>query len=695
MDVFAFYQGEPEFSMLFHLTAYDFNITYKNIIEKFVERYYNSKDFSNYIKKIDLYLKNEDFFLEREKRIIRVEDYNKIVIKDENLKRSTVFIFTSKDDDIIDETLFSEEIKRTNIDRADLDEIDQKVYQGLYTESLALTNKNKPEYYFCKISLDFHLKDYEAALTDIKDGLRLYPDDKRYTILLANLYQKTNQHEKAIETYNLLIQNSQCLEDNKEYFVYKIAKSYFKMGKYSELKDLVKPYLYFDKCRYLSALTLVAENFVNEGLYCCFDIFNSSMDYKTFRKFIFMCLDLKNVTHAFIVELQNIINNTRYHIFFIYILYEYGLLEVSKSLLELLIHSGIIYTGKSSSIDLIYAKIYASCDVDFTVFKDFYINSLNKYEELFPNIVNIKKLKINELSVTQSPSAFSTISYGKNKSTYNTDQYDFLLISLVTINYMFCKGEIAFCKEICSRIIDYLKPYDPTISLVSEELYIFSTIYMIIPTIEYPLPTCKKIYVIGDYDILPLSYKMLTIMKEDFLLQPLLIEGIQIRHLDKSKNAKYKSNLHLSRFTRTVFKLSDGDILILYLGYTDVSVIKNVETDMHRPERIIEKLTSLYINAIKYVIQNKGVTIYVHPIVPQSYVTNTHFKLFNNILHDKLRLLQNDGKRVYFIDCIHQLLTNDKANVKQEYFLNERILKPDYVEELNIYFENLVIREIL
>lgn len=188
---------------------------------------------------------------------------------------------------------------------------------------------------------------------------------------------------------------------------------------------------------------------------------------------------------------------------------------------------------------------------------------------------------------------------------------------------------------------------------------------------------------------------MLTIMKEDFLLQPLLIEGIQIRHLDKSKNAKYKSNLHLSRFTRTVFKLSDGDILILYLGYTDVSVIKNVETDMHRPERIIEKLTSLYINAIKYVIQNKGVTIYVHPIVPQSYVTNTHFKLFNNILHDKLRLLQNDGKRVYFIDCIHQLLTNDKANVKQEYFLNERILKPDYVEELNIYFENLVIREIL
>ena len=206
------------------------------------------------------------------------------------------------------------------------------------------------------------------------------------------------------------------------------------------------------------------------------------------------------------------------------------------------------------------------------------------------------------------------------------------------------------------------------------------------------------IYACGDSHVLPLAWQTMRVAGQVTQIVPRLATGVKAWHLRKESKFYPKRN-----FQSAVASIPKGARAIFIFCEIDCREGIYVALEKARYNTLeegIRAVVSIYISVLREIVTNpsaekkigkprhicaepqwkaRGLTIYVHPVLPVLDVTRPLVLAFNKTLEAEVRKLAHP--RIHWLPGLYENLLDGDGKLKQRYKLDGTHIHPRYVGE--------------
>eukprot|EP00878_Enallax_costatus_P021388 GHUV01022638.1.p1 GENE.GHUV01022638.1~~GHUV01022638.1.p1 ORF type:complete len:323 (+),score=102.04 GHUV01022638.1:87-971(+) len=208
-------------------------------------------------------------------------------------------------------------------------------------------------------------------------------------------------------------------------------------------------------------------------------------------------------------------------------------------------------------------------------------------------------------------------------------------------------------------------------------------------------PPVDVVYLCGDSHCLSGAWRVINIAGKQRLLQPLLITGLKVWHLRSSSNFYTKH-----QFWNAIRSIPHGSDIVVVVGEIDCreGLLAAVEKLKHPClQQAIEATVDKHISVLCQLVNDHGLTVYVHPVplvleATREVVLQFEYALKRSV-EQKLAVqavqqipgVQDcDSQlrgRLHYLDFSQQLL-DENGQLKREFELDGTHLHPSYLKHL-------------
>eukprot|EP00850_Spirogloea_muscicola_P017379 SM000148S01056 [mRNA] locus=s148:298226:303563:- [translate_table: standard] len=280
---------------------------------------------------------------------------------------------------------------------------------------------------------------------------------------------------------------------------------------------------------------------------------------------------------------------------------------------------------------------------------------------------------------------------GTGSVEYRSEQLDVLALLFTVVKILFLGGAVERAR-LMAGLVQHIRlasrvPLHNTI--FRNEAAYFGCIHQLMEEhpISLPLPPRDEqplLYLAGDSHCLTGAWRAVSLHGRRRLLAPVLVTGLKAWHL-RDESTFYPKVM----FEEVVARISDGSHLIMMFGEIDcregilVSVEKGRYKAGHDVEEGIEVTVDIYIKVLLSLIQKRGFTIFVHPVLPVLDITRPVVTMYNRVLRAKvLAASKRIQRKLYWLDFFEDLLC-PKGKLRKGLELDGTHMSPTYIQYLS------------
>lgn len=272
--------------------------------------------------------------------------------------------------------------------------------------------------------------------------------------------------------------------------------------------------------------------------------------------------------------------------------------------------------------------------------------------------------------------AFKVVSVDKSLPELAAEELDLLAVFFTVAKLLYVStGDLQRISRVVRKVEECRRSRElHTTSIRNEHAY-YCCIAQLLACKEFPLPSGKPIYIMGDSHCLTPSWSSIEVKGEQRLLWPKLVTGCKMWHLNKESQFFPKAN-----FYAVADSLERGADVVFLFGEIDCREGLLVAVEKCKYESLDEAAThtvNVFLEAICAMVEEKGIKAYVHPVVPVLNETRPVVMQFNEIL----RPLVEKSPGLTWLDFFPRLL-NSEGGFEEKYALDGTHMSPAYLSLL-------------
>lgn len=687
MEFFVFLNKNPAYTLLFRITPTESEITIKTVVDEYAKIIQKTQDESFDSNNFRVFINN---YTQNYHNVVQeVTDLNKSIFKFSSIKFDLIlseenidalaFSAQSTNSKSTKEELFDEAVLQATIA---INSRDSKLATSNIKKAINL-NPSSSIPYQLQVKMYFKFHRYKSALDFALSAYRHFPNDSDCLYLLGKAEQKLDHHNDAIEYFKRLLLLP-LSSGNIDYTLmnFSIANSLYELGEYENAYNLVQPIFKNDPLN-LKAGVLLAKILFKKGLYhdaihIIINNFSIVPDHKQSIKFIGHYVCNERQIKILKDEIGDSINNPHITFFIGHILYKYGSCKAA--------HSFFMESFKKSSFDSsIFIGTFKNLMVlneDFNVYFDLilqYLKSLAQQKNDFSLLVSPEMQFINDFKENNFIIP-NILPFKENKveCKFKLNQLDIIWALIVIESFLFLNGFISNAQIIGNNLHNMIDKYDFSNTVIDKEFGFHNYVINLIQTIPKPLPEYKKFFVIGDEHCLTLAWRTIKYMNEDYLLVPVVIEGLHPTDLiDKNF-----SSIHFA-YINKIKTIPIGSNVIFAsceIDCRDWLLTFNGKTEIYTLDEVLKIQMESLINAIINLVTTNKFKVWVHPMYYMPVGTLEIVQSFNQFIETNIINLKNDN--IKFINILNKMLIEVEDNIifNKEYSKDGEYLNANYIK---------------
>jgi tetratricopeptide (TPR) repeat protein len=274
----------------------------------------------------------------------------------------------------------------------------------------------------------------------------------------------------------------------------------------------------------------------------------------------------------------------------------------------------------------------------------------------------------------------------KEKEKYSQEELDLLALFFTVVKILYISGALSLLPKLISRLEEARVGNHLHETLIRNEHAYFCCISQIMTYLSKQLPlvdelNTRPLYVCGESHCLSPAWQIIQVGGEKRLLTPVLVTGLKCWHLRDASDFYPKAN-----FEAAVHSIPNGEQVIFMFGEIDCreGIFFAVEKCRYKDlEEGINVAIDIYLKKLLAIQKEKDFDIYIHPVLPILDITRDTVKKFNQIMHAKLNLINNNitekKRQLKWLSFFDQLLTPDKTKLRKDLELDGTHIHPKYV----------------
>lgn len=700
MDIFVFYDEDKDFSMLIRLNGSDSEVSFENIMDKFIE-VYKEKAF------IELEKSNLKLFVVDTSHPLKTPEPKQVI----DLSRIVIYQGIREFDIIICENseppaqksiipTIQQKSKEKDSTSETAPHVDEIIQRGiLYMEikdykdacvvfqrvRILKENDPRPVYYLTKILMKTHR--YKVALSNACSGVQLFPYDRKMYLLYAKIYQKLGQHQEAIRVLRLTLFNWKLTEEEENNSLYLIALSLVELGELDEAATLISSKTNHVKCISLYASILARQNRFLEAVRVIQTIFTITPDFIPMAKFIAEHVTTPERATILKSELGDNAYNNRALFFVGNTLHNCGEFKLAWTFYI----DALAQCEATPAISLGCLR----CLLGITqspkgvlTFCDTFLKSPSMNfgtSPVYP-ILYGESFSPDFDAPQKAAKPFSPVVFDDGDPPFHTDHLDSIAFLIQLQVFFFTTGFVGKSEQVAEALEPMLCPFDMRNTIIAHEAMLFALLKSVAPTIARPLPALPPVYIVGDHACLPLSFSVLPVDGTPRVARAVFIDGLSLRRLASPKRSPQKR-----LFASRVWSLESGTPVVLCLGEADVKrgMIEKMERIKYdKFEDAFAEPIRAFVALASSLARVGGLRVFIHPVLPTHPATREQVMAFNGLLWQRMAPLAADGT-VSLLSFLDRMLEDDRLTIREPYRYNDMFPSPTYADLVREAFKNI------